>query len=94
MCKALHTCCEYNHASIIYTILLTYKSVQHKDVLGNMFIDKVQVFKAATGPRNPCIVMHLSKPQVSDEKKQRRKAKEMQVQVVKMIETQPLRAKL
>ncbi|KAF2133738.1 hypothetical protein P153DRAFT_372328 [Dothidotthia symphoricarpi CBS 119687] len=43
-----------------------YLLIQHKDVLGNMFIDKVQVFHGDTTHQNPCIVMHLSKPRVDN----------------------------
>jgi hypothetical protein len=48
-----------------------YMLVQHKDILGNMFIDKVQVFQADTASRNPCIVMYLSKPKGEDKEQQR-----------------------
>ncbi|CAO2650181.1 Nn.00g014730.m01.CDS01 [Neocucurbitaria sp. VM-36] len=39
-----------------------YFLIQHKDRLGNMFIDKLQVFHGDTLHKNPCIVMHLSQP--------------------------------
>ncbi len=68
-------------------------SIQHKDVLGNVFIDKVQVFQADTPSRNPCVVLHLSKPQLPVEQQKREGAK-MNVEMVKVIEVGALRAKL
>ncbi|KAJ8116551.1 hypothetical protein OPT61_g2044 [Boeremia exigua] len=68
-----------------------YMLIQHKDILGNMFIDKVQVFQADNASRNPCIVIHLSKPQAPDENQQREGGKIVEVERVKVIE---MRAKL
>ncbi|KAH6621762.1 hypothetical protein C7974DRAFT_315357 [Boeremia exigua] len=65
-----------------------YMLIQHKDVLGNMFIDKVQVFRANTASRNPCIVLHLAKPRALE---QREVAKTRIVERVKVVE---VRAKL
>lgn len=59
-----------------------------------MFIDKVQVFQGDTDSRSPCVVMHLSKPRAQDESPQRRSVEAMEVEVVKVIEVRPLRAKL
>ncbi|KAJ4986998.1 auxin efflux carrier superfamily [Stagonosporopsis vannaccii] len=71
-----------------------YMLIQHKDILGNMFIDKVQVFRANNASRNPCIVMHLAKPRAQNEKAQRKGAEIGEVEVVKVLDVQPLRAKL
>ena len=57
-----------------------------------MFIDKVQVFQADTASRNPCIVMHLSKPKALDGK--RSHARALEVEVVKIVEAHSMRAKL
>ena len=68
--------------------------VEHKDVLGNMFIDKVQVFQSDTASRNPSIVMHLSKPLAPDRIQRRGDGWSVDVEVVKVVELHPLRAKL
>ncbi|KAH7093465.1 hypothetical protein FB567DRAFT_609962 [Paraphoma chrysanthemicola] len=39
-----------------------YFLIQHKAELGNMFIDKIQVFKGETKNGEPCILMHLRQP--------------------------------
>ncbi|KAF9697859.1 hypothetical protein EKO04_004021 [Ascochyta lentis] len=70
-----------------------YLLISHKDVLGNMFIDKVQVFQADTASRNPCIVMHLSKPTAQDSRQPQDGDRKI-VEVVKVVEVHSLRAKL
>ncbi|KAJ4361728.1 hypothetical protein N0V95_001621 [Ascochyta clinopodiicola] len=70
-----------------------YLLISHKDVLGNLFIDKVQVFQADTASRNPCIVMHLSKP-AANVKRQSQDGEHLAVEVVKVVEVPALRAKL
>lgn len=59
-----------------------------------MFIDKIQIFRANNASRNPCIVMHLAKPHAQDGKPQRSSIEAKEVEVVKVVEVQPLRAKL
>jgi hypothetical protein len=39
-----------------------YLLIQHKAQLGNMFIDKIQVFRGETKAELPCILMHLRQP--------------------------------
>jgi hypothetical protein len=39
-----------------------YFLVQHKEQLGNMFIDKIQVFQGETKAELPCILVHVSQP--------------------------------
>ena len=39
-----------------------YFLVQHKDRLGNMYIDRLQVFHGETPHKNPCVVMHVAQP--------------------------------
>ncbi|KAF3035315.1 hypothetical protein E8E12_004640 [Didymella heteroderae] len=70
-----------------------YFLTEHKDVLGNMVIDKVQVFQSDIASRNPSIVMHLWQPQTSNQKQQRSDDRTV-VEVVKVVESHPLRAKL
>ncbi|KAI4712467.1 hypothetical protein J4E89_002734 [Alternaria sp. Ai002NY15] len=41
-----------------------YMLVQHKAQLGNMYIKKIQVFKCVTMREPPCIIAHVSKPDV------------------------------
>lgn len=36
--------------------------IQHKAQLGNMFIEKIQVFMGETKAEFPCILVHVSKP--------------------------------
>ena len=57
-----------------------------------MFIDKVQVFQSDTASRSPCIVMHLSKPEIQIE--QRSHIRTAEIEVVKVVEVHSLRAKL
>ena len=68
--------------------------ITHKDILGSMFINKVQVFQADTASRNPCVVMHLSKAREKNENQRRDGAQAVEVEVVKVVEVQSLRAKL
>jgi hypothetical protein len=39
-----------------------YFLIQHKRELGNMFIDRIQVFMGETKAELPCILMHVSQP--------------------------------
>ncbi|KAF2023359.1 hypothetical protein EK21DRAFT_105353 [Setomelanomma holmii] len=39
-----------------------YFLIQHKAELGNMFINKIQVFKGETEKGEPCILVHLRQP--------------------------------
>jgi hypothetical protein len=39
-----------------------YFLIQHKEQLGNMFIDKIQVFQGETKAELPCILVHVSQP--------------------------------
>lgn len=71
-----------------------YFLIEHKDVLGDMFIDKVQVFQSDTAARNPSIVLHLSRPQTPEQFQQRDNDRAVVVEVVKTVELHPLRAKL
>ncbi|KAI4645143.1 hypothetical protein J4E93_005943 [Alternaria ventricosa] len=41
-----------------------YMLVQHKAQLGNMYIKKIQVFTCQTAAEPPCIIAHVSKPDV------------------------------
>jgi hypothetical protein len=36
-----------------------YFLIQHKEQLGNMFIDKIQVFQGETKAELPCILVHV-----------------------------------
>ncbi|KAF1848988.1 uncharacterized protein K460DRAFT_375732 [Cucurbitaria berberidis CBS 394.84] len=52
-----------------------YFLIQHKYRLGNMFIDKLQIFHGDTLHKNPCIVMHLSQPTAGAEVERRYEGK-------------------
>jgi hypothetical protein len=39
-----------------------YFLIQHKEQLGNMFIDKIQVFRGETKAELPCILVHVKQP--------------------------------
>ncbi|KAF3036755.1 hypothetical protein E8E11_002170 [Didymella keratinophila] len=71
-----------------------YFLTEQKDILGNMFIDKMQVFQSDTAAHNPSIVMYLSQPQAPDRVQQRNDDKSVVVEVVKTVELHPLWAKL
>lgn len=71
-----------------------YFLIEHKDILGDMFIDKVQVFQSDTAARNPSIVLHLSQPQIPEQVRQPDNARAVDVEVVKTLKLHPLRAKL
>ncbi|KAF1931141.1 uncharacterized protein M421DRAFT_57104 [Didymella exigua CBS 183.55] len=71
-----------------------YFLTEHKDVLGNMFVDKVQVFQSDTTSRNPSIVMHLLQPRARRKIQQRDGNKMIAVEVVEVMELHPLWAKL
>jgi hypothetical protein len=58
-----------------------------------MFINKVQVFQADTASRNPCIVMHLAKPDAQSEGQQIAKNQARAITKVH-VEEHVLRAKL
>jgi hypothetical protein len=57
-----------------------------------MSMNRVQVFQADTASRNPCIVMHLSKPKTRNE--EWRQARTLDIEVVKVVDVHLLRAKL
>ncbi|KAL6707314.1 hypothetical protein ACN47E_004302 [Coniothyrium glycines] len=40
-----------------------YLLIQHKDRLGDMLIDRVQIFHGETTHQNPCVVMHVAQLQ-------------------------------
>lgn len=44
-----------------------YFLIQHKKDLGNMFIDKIQVFSGETAHDKPCILMHVSRQMAPNE---------------------------
>lgn len=71
-----------------------YFLTEHKDVLGTVYIDKVQVFQSDTAARNPSIVMHLSQLQAPDQVQQRNENRALVMEVVETVELHLVRAKL
>jgi hypothetical protein len=39
-----------------------YFLIQHKAELGNMYLDKIQVFQGETKAELPCILIHVKQP--------------------------------